>query len=207
IWVGIATSPIASRSISCPSPAIAAIRYFVWSIEAILSIIVQKLTNKMSLLSSVPLCKGVHLIPDEDANITWERHVNTEYATLVIMRRPQRRKSCRDCTVNHCLKHQFGPDHKCPGPKKQTTSFPFSGLLSRSMKEVSKPNHAPAASSSNWTNLARSGKLQRSRNGQLEKCPQCGAKFSLVTTLVDHVEKVHEKGGDRAGVKKATELG
>ncbi|PON50228.1 LOW QUALITY PROTEIN: hypothetical protein PanWU01x14_224240 [Parasponia andersonii] len=44
-----------------------------------------------------------------------------------------------------------------------------------------------------------------SNNGQLV-CPQCGAaKFLSVTTLLDHVEKVHERGADkRAGVKKVT---
>ncbi|XP_021800135.1 zinc finger AN1 and C2H2 domain-containing stress-associated protein 11-like [Prunus avium] len=201
-----------------------------------------------------PLCaKGVHLIPDEDANITWERHVNTECDPSNYEKATKKKKcpvhgckeiltfsntiKCRDCMADHCLKHRFGPDHKCPGPKKPTAGFPFSGLLSRSRKEVSKPNHAPAASSSKWSNsfltaassfrasaeasvaklsselsqkwqIAKDGAGQSSssgsRNGQLEECPQCGAKFSSVTTLVDHVEKVHEKGGNRAGVKKAT---
>ncbi|CAK9138070.1 unnamed protein product [Ilex paraguariensis] len=35
---------------------------------------------------------------------------------------------------------------------------------------------------------------------QVEQCPQCNAKFSSVTSLVDHVERVHE----RTGVLKVT---
>ncbi|ONH95318.1 hypothetical protein PRUPE_7G063600 [Prunus persica] len=185
--------------------------------------------NKQNVTVVVcPLCaKGVHLIPDEDANITWERHVNTECDPSNYEKATKKKKcpvpgckelltfsniiKCRDCTVNHCLKHQFGPDHKCPGPKKPTTSFPFSGLLSgtSSFRASAEASVAKLSSelSQKWQ-IAKDGAGQSSssgsRNGQLEECPQCGAKFSFVTTLVDHVEKVHEKGGDRAEVKKAT---
>ena len=48
-----------------------------------------------------------------------------------------------------CLKHWFGPDHKCPGPKKPEAAFPFIGLLNRSKKENSKTSRAPT-SSSKW---------------------------------------------------------
>lgn len=37
-----------------------------------------------------------------------------------------------------------------------------------------------------------------------EECPQCGAKFSSVTTLVEHVEKVHERSGNRGRMKKVS---
>ncbi|KAJ1408984.1 Zinc finger C2H2-type [Sesbania bispinosa] len=45
---------------------------------------------------------------------------------------------------------------------------------------------------------------QSSGNGnyQGEQCPQCGAKFSSVTALVDHVQKVHERSGNISGAKK-----
>lgn len=202
-----------------------------------------------------PLCaKGVRLNPDEDANITWETHVNTDCDPSNYERATKKKKcpvpgckeiltfsntiKCRDCLVDHCLKHRFGPDHKCPGPKKPEPSFPFMGLLNRSRKEEQKPSRAPATSSSKWATsflnaassvrasaeasmtklsneinqkwqIAKDGVGQSSSsgssNGQMEVCPQCGAKFSSVTTLVDHVEKVHEGGGgNRTGVKKVT---
>lgn len=199
-----------------------------------------------------PLCaKGVRLIPDEDPNITWETHVNTECDPSNYEKVTKKKKcpvpgcreiltfsntiKCKDCLVNHCLKHRFGPDHKCLGPKKLEAGFPFIGLLSRSRKEEPKPNRAPISSSSKWTTSflnaastvrasAEAGmaklsteinqKLQIAKEGMgqsssstggigQEECPQCGAKFSSVTTLVEHVEKVHEKS-NRAGVKKVT---
>lgn len=200
-----------------------------------------------------PLCaKGVRLIPDEDPNITWETHVNTECDPSNYEKVTKKKKcpvpgckdiltfsntiKCRDCLVDHCLKHRFGPDHKCPGPKKSEAGFPFMGLLSRSRKEESKPNRAPTSSSSAWAtsilnaastvrasaeasmsklsseisqkwHIAKDGMGQSSSSsggiGQ-EECPQCGAKFSSVTTLVEHVEKVHERNGNRPGMKKVT---
>ncbi|PQQ17847.1 zinc finger AN1 and C2H2 domain-containing stress-associated protein 11 [Prunus yedoensis var. nudiflora] len=101
--------------------------------------------------------------------------------------------NCRDCTVDHCLKHQFGPDRMCSGLKKPEAGFPFLGILSRSRKEVSKPSHAPAAHPPQTGSRAAAVGVETG-----------GAKFSSVTTLVDHVEKVQEKGGNRAGVKKVT---
>ncbi|XP_059463146.1 zinc finger AN1 and C2H2 domain-containing stress-associated protein 11 [Corylus avellana] len=196
-----------------------------------------------------PLCaKGVRLIPDEDPNISWDTHVNTDCDPSNYEKVTKKKKcpvpgcreiltfsntiKCRDCLVNHCLKHRFGPDHKCPGPKKPETGFPFMGLLSRSRKEESKPNRAPTSSSPKWATsffnaastvrasaeagmtrlgneisqklqIARDGVGQSSSSGGgigQEECPQCGVKFSSVTTLVEHVEKVHEK----SRVKKVT---
>nr|XP_043636687.1 zinc finger AN1 and C2H2 domain-containing stress-associated protein 16 [Erigeron canadensis] len=89
-----------------------------------------------------PLCaKGVHLIPDQDPNITWESHVNTDcdpsnYAKVTNKKKCPVRGcketltfsntiKCRECTIDHCLKHRFGPDHSCPGPKKPEPTFPF----------------------------------------------------------------------------------
>ncbi|KAG7027623.1 Zinc finger AN1 and C2H2 domain-containing stress-associated protein 11 [Cucurbita argyrosperma subsp. argyrosperma] len=199
-----------------------------------------------------PLCaKGVRLIPDQDPNITWEIHVNTECDPSNYDKATKKKKcpvpgcrelltfsntiKCRDCLVDHCLKHRFGPDHKCSGPKKpEPAGFPFVGLLSRSRKEEKGPKRAlpPTTSSSSWTtsllNAASSVKASAeasmtklsneinqawktknsssssngSANGQVEQCPQCGAKFSSVSSLIDHVEKVHEKGGNRPGAKK-----
>ncbi|KAI4348698.1 hypothetical protein L6164_009389 [Bauhinia variegata] len=182
-----------------------------------------------------PLCaKGVRLIPDQDANITWENHVNTDCDPSNYERVKKKKKcpapgcreilvfsntiKCRDCTVDHCLKHRFGPDHKCPGPKKSETTFSFMSFMNGSTKQESMPNPASTTSSSGWTisflNVAsnilawqiRDGVGQNSGctngTGQVEKCPQCGAKFSSATTLADHVQKVHERSGNLSGAKK-----
>nr|GMD90533.1 zinc finger AN1 and C2H2 domain-containing stress-associated protein 16-like [Ipomoea batatas] len=181
-----------------------------------------------------PLCaKGVRLIPDEDPNITWQSHVNTDCDPSNYEKATKKRKcpvprckevltfsntiKCRDCDVDHCLKHRFGPDHNCPGPKKPEPAFQFLGFLSR--KEEPK-KAAPAPSSSRWTtsllNAATSGiaklsnefnqALQIGGDGggqaqssvnkqQVEQCPLCNLRFSSGTALVDHVQKVHEKKG------------
>ncbi|KAD0702502.1 hypothetical protein E3N88_43833 [Mikania micrantha] len=99
--------------------------------------------NKNDLTVVVcPLCaKGVHLIPDQDPNITWESHVNTDCDPSNYEKVTNKKKcpvrgcketltfsntiKCRDCTIDHCLKHRFGPDHSCPGPRKPEPSFPF----------------------------------------------------------------------------------
>ncbi|KAG2687090.1 hypothetical protein I3760_09G036700 [Carya illinoinensis] len=202
-----------------------------------------------------PLCaKGVRLIPQEDPNISWETHVNTECDPSNYEKVTKKKKcpvpgcrealtfsntiKCRDCLVDHCLRHRFGPDHKCSGPKKSEAGFPFMGLLSRSRTENSKPNRAPTSSSSKWTSkflnaastvrasaeagmaklsteisqkwqIAKDGIGQSSNSSRVggigqEECPQCGAKFSSVTALVEHVEKVHETSVRRGGMKEVS---
>lgn len=54
---------------------------------------------------------------------------------------------CKDCTKEHCLKHRFGPDHKCPGPRKMDSSFPFSNMLRRSQKVETRANSNKNSSS------------------------------------------------------------
>ncbi|XP_011078901.1 zinc finger AN1 and C2H2 domain-containing stress-associated protein 16 [Sesamum indicum] len=112
-----------------------------------------------------PLCaKGVRLIPEEDPNITWESHVDVECDPSNYDKVTKKRTcpvpgcrgiltfsntiKCRDCSVDHCLKHRFGPDHNCAGPKKSEVAFQFMRLLNRSRKE--ELNQAPGASSSSW---------------------------------------------------------
>lgn len=187
-----------------------------------------------------PLCaKGVRLIPDQDPNITWESHVNTECDPSNYDKVTKKKKcpvpgcrelltfsntiKCRDCLVDHCLKHRFGRDHKCPGPKKpEPAGFPFIGLLG-SRKEEKGPNKPLPTSSSRWATTLRNAASSMTKlsndisqawktsggssssgtgNGQVEQCPQCSAKFSSVSSLIEHVEKVHERGGNRPGVKK-----
>ncbi|XP_021846550.1 zinc finger AN1 and C2H2 domain-containing stress-associated protein 11 [Spinacia oleracea] len=193
-----------------------------------------------------PLCaKGVRLIPDEDPNITWESHVNTVCDPQNYEKVTKKRKcpvigckeilvfsntvKCKDCSTDHCLKHRFGPDHKCPGPPKSNIGFPFMGLLtSNSRKEVTRPNQAPVKSTSSaWSRFvdaAEAGMSKLSNDfsqvlqvgqgsnsststgepGGQEMCPQCNARFSSVTKLVEHVQKVHERSNNRVGVRKST---
>ncbi|CAJ1967579.1 unnamed protein product [Sphenostylis stenocarpa] len=192
-----------------------------------------------------PLCaKGVRLVPDQDANITWENHVNTDCDPSNYEKVTKKKKcpvpgcreilgfsntiKCRDCSVDYCLKHRFGPDHKCPGPRKVETSFSFRSLLNGSKKQETKPQSSASASSrwstsfvnaiSNIRASAEAGVSKLSEvnqswwtesvgvgpsnsSAQVEQCPQCGAKFTSVTTLVDHVQKVHERSGNSSGAK------
>ncbi|XP_016474842.2 zinc finger AN1 and C2H2 domain-containing stress-associated protein 13 [Nicotiana tabacum] len=183
-----------------------------------------------------PLCaKGVRLIPDEDPNITWESHVNTECDPSNYEKATKKRKcpvpgcreiltfsntiKCRECTIDHCLKHRFGPDHKCPGRKKPESAFQFMNFRTGNRKD--EPKKPSATSSSSWaTNLfkaaeagmsklssefsqtlqmGKEGSSATNRNGsgsgQVEQCPQCSLKFSSVAALISHVQKIHEKNG------------
>lgn len=176
-----------------------------------------------------PLCaKGVRLNPDQDPNISWEIHVNTNCDPSNYEKATKKKKcpvpgcrelltfsntiKCRDCTVDHCLKHRFGPDHKCPEPKKPDPGFQFMSLINRSRKEVPKHNKAAATSStsspqwaSSFLNAASNlWGVGSSSSKQMEGCPQCQAKFPSVTALVDHVQKVHERSGNRGKNKKVT---
>ncbi|KMS95868.1 hypothetical protein BVRB_004280 [Beta vulgaris subsp. vulgaris] len=197
-----------------------------------------------------PLCaKGVRLIPDEDPNITWESHVNTACDPKNYEKVTKKRKcpvtgcketlvfsntvKCKDCKIDHCLKHRFGPDHKCSGPPKSNTGFPFMGLLNTtSRKEVSRSNQPVQSKSSAWSRFVSAASSARASaeagmaklssdfnqtlqvgqgsnstvntggSGGQEVCPQCNVRFSSVTALVEHVEKVHERSNNRSSVRK-----
>ncbi|KAI3667394.1 hypothetical protein L6452_42451 [Arctium lappa] len=178
-----------------------------------------------------PLCaKGVHLVPDQDPNITWESHVNTDCDPSNYEKVTKKKKcpvrgcretltfsntiKCRDCTIEHCLKHRLGIDHGCPGPKKPEPSFPFWGF-SNSTKQTRAPVSS-SSSSSRWTTnlLSAVSSLMisndrtdgvspngaassngRGAGGQVEQCPICYMKFSKAAALIDHVQMVHEKKG------------
>ncbi|KAJ0791966.1 putative transcription factor C2H2 family [Helianthus annuus] len=181
-----------------------------------------------------PLCaKGVHLIPNQDPNITWESHVNTDCDPSNYEKATKKKKcpvrgcreiltfsntiKCRDCTIDHCLKHRLGLDHGCPGPKKPEPTFPFWGFSSLTKQDQPAPRtssaNAPSSSSSSWTtsllnavssliiNDDKSGQNGGSggrgggSGGQVEVCPICNMKFSKVSGLIDHVQMVHEKKG------------
>lgn len=175
-----------------------------------------------------PLCsKGVRLVSNQDPNITWDVHVNTDCdpsnyrASAKKKRCPVPRCKelltfsnkirCRDCTQEHCLKHRFGPDHKCPGPKKPDSGFPFVAMLRRSqsssggsswwnsnIRSVTSSVMASAESSMQKLSIATNQALQKAKDGMAqssaEHCPQCPARFSSVAALIEHVEKSHNKG-------------
>ncbi|KAM7524522.1 hypothetical protein LguiA_014424 [Lonicera macranthoides] len=180
-------------------------------------------SNKHDVTVAVcPLCaKGVRLIPDEDPNITWESHVNTECdpsnyekATKKIKCPVPRCKEaltfsnmvkCRDCTIEHCLKHRFGPDHNCPGPKKPDPVTP-SSMWALSLAKVASSIRGLSQG------LMGDGSEQRVTNGnkgnmcggKVEKCPLCNVRFGSTTAMVEHVEKTHKNNGTRTGVMKVT---
>ncbi|XP_020103211.1 zinc finger AN1 and C2H2 domain-containing stress-associated protein 16-like [Ananas comosus] len=185
-----------------------------------------------------PLCaKSVRLVPNEDPNITWESHVNSDCDPSNYQKATKKKRCpvpgcketltfsntirCRDCTKEHCLKHRFGPDHKCIGPKKPDPSFPFVNLLRRSQKAESVSNSAPIGSSwwgSSFLNAASNAKasaeagmlrlsnatteaFQKARDGiaqsssrfaLMEQCVQCQARFSTVSDLIKHAERCHQ---------------
>lgn len=185
-----------------------------------------------------PHCaKGVRLVPNEDPNITWNAHINTNcdpsnYQKATKKRRcpaPRCRETlslsntirCRDCSIEHCLNHRFGPDHNCPGPQKPDAGFPFVGLQRRSRKDESRQTPNSSGASPLWTtsflssgmaklSIATTQALQkakdgmaRSNRGVVEVCVQCQARFSTILDLTEHVERVHG-GGGIIGPKKVT---
>lgn len=199
-----------------------------------------------------PMCaKGVRLVPNEDPNITWESHVNTDCDPTNydrVTKKPRcpapgckeiltfaNKVKCRDCAQEICLKHRFGLDHKCPGPKKVEGNFIFSGIFGKNTKEKAMVNaRADSSPSSSASQSLRSGlfsavsnlrasaevgmtklssattdvfnrvksstlSMQQPQEGNrqpvlAEECPRCGARFSSVASLVDHVERFHESG-------------
>ncbi|KAK1259063.1 Zinc finger AN1 and C2H2 domain-containing stress-associated protein 13 [Acorus gramineus] len=164
-----------------------------------------------------PLCaKSVRLVPNEDPNITWESHVNTDcdptnYQAAVKKKRcpvPRCKETlgfsntirCRDCTKEHCLKHRFGPDHNCPGPQKTNAGgFPFVGLFQKNKKE-SKPARntcGPSWWSTSLSNAASS--VRASAEASMEKLSIGAtqafhkAKDGMAPSSSGHVERVHPK--------------
>ncbi|XP_068653056.1 zinc finger AN1 and C2H2 domain-containing stress-associated protein 16-like [Aristolochia californica] len=155
-----------------------------------------------------PLCaKGVRVVPNEDPNITWESHVNTDCDPSNYEKVTKKKRCpapgckevltfsntirCRDCMREHCLKHRFGLDHKCVGPpKKSDAGFPFVGLLKRSQKNNSKTtqsSNAPSAWATNLVNAASSvrasaeagmAKLSIATNQALQKAREGMAQSS-----------------------------
>ncbi|KAL0383552.1 UNVERIFIED_CONTAM: Zinc finger AN1 and C2H2 domain-containing stress-associated protein 13 [Sesamum calycinum] len=140
--------------------------FFVLSTGATVDIDVPKPTKMMLLLSSAPsVQRASAYFLRKDPNITWESHVNTECDPSNYEKATKKKKcpvprcremltfsntiKCRDCSIDHCLKHRFGPDHNCPGPKKPEASFQFMGFRSKSVKD--QPKQAASTSSSNWT--------------------------------------------------------
>ncbi|URE14648.1 Zinc finger AN1 and C2H2 domain-containing [Musa troglodytarum] len=196
-----------------------------------------------------PLCaKGVRLVLGEDPNITWDSHVNTDCDPSNYQRATKKRRCpvlgckevlslsnsvrCRDCTQEHCLKHRFGPDHKCRGPRKPDSGFSFVGMFNKSPKGKSLQDRS--SNSSSWwgsslmsavlnvrgsaesgmmkVNNATTQALQKAKRGTaessssgklVEQCVQCQARFSTVSALIEHVQRSHQQSS-RAGGNRVT---
>ncbi|XP_020219148.1 zinc finger AN1 and C2H2 domain-containing stress-associated protein 13 isoform X3 [Cajanus cajan] len=167
-----------------------------------------------------PLCaKGVRLVPDQDPNITWENHVNTECDPSNYEKVTKKKKcpvpgcreilvfsntiKCRDCTVDHCLKHRYGPDHKCPGPKNLQTSFSFMNILNGSKKEGSKPKSSSSASSK-WTTsfLNTASNIRASAEAGVSKLSgEINQAWQTARGAVGQSHNGEERSGNRSGAK------
>ncbi|PKU72167.1 zinc finger AN1 and C2H2 domain-containing stress-associated protein 16 [Dendrobium catenatum] len=200
------------------------------------------LTNQIDVTVLIcPLCaQRVHLHPNEDPNITWDIHVNCECDPSNYQNATKKKLCpvpgckeplafsntirCKDCTLEHCLRHRFALDHECSGPKKSETGFSFISVLRRSLKRELTPIQSSNGSVKWCLNLRNSAlnlrasaeagmqKLSAATNHALQKakegfgaggqlvehCLQCPARFSNVNALIDHVEKVHEDAVQKA---------
>ncbi|XP_020580052.1 zinc finger AN1 and C2H2 domain-containing stress-associated protein 16-like [Phalaenopsis equestris] len=185
-----------------------------------------------------PLCaQSVRLVPNEDPNITWDLHVNGNCDPSNYQKTTKKKRCpvpgckeilvfsntirCKDCTQEHCLRHRFGPDHNCVGPRKPDTGLLFLGGLRRNQNGNSKPNPT-SNGSSKWSSsilnaassirasaeagmqrlgIATNEALRKAKDGTgqgssgsgdlVERCIRCEARFTNVAALIEHVEKAH----------------
>ncbi|KAK8961303.1 Zinc finger AN1 and C2H2 domain-containing stress-associated protein 16 [Platanthera guangdongensis] len=190
-----------------------------------------------------PLCaRGVRLVPNEDPNITWDNHVNGNCDPSNYQKATKKKQClvprckeilvfsntirCKDCAQEHCLRHRFGPDHNCLGPRKPDNGFPFlvglrstnqntgSSKWSSNLLNAASSIRASAEASMQRLSLATNQALQKAKDGMaqgdgrcsdlFEECGQCGAKFANVSALIDHVEKAHEGRERRSSPGRVT---
>eukprot|EP00850_Spirogloea_muscicola_P010267 SM000060S19599 [mRNA] locus=s60:79154:81243:- [translate_table: standard] len=95
-----------------------------------------------------PLCaRAVRLVPSEDPNVTWDRHVAagcdpSNYARAT--KKPRcpaagckepltfsNTVRCKACSMDVCLRHRFGEDHGCPKLRKGPAAPPAQSLSER----------------------------------------------------------------------------
>ncbi|KAL3699956.1 hypothetical protein R1sor_017978 [Riccia sorocarpa] len=189
-----------------------------------------------------PMCaKAVRLIPNEDPNLTWDRHVRSDCDPSNYTKATQKPKCpvqgckelltfsnkvrCKDCGREVCLKHRFGPDHKCQELRKadaaKNASY-FTNQFNRffrdqssgggvktaatSKEKSSKPVQSkPATTAGNSSRPAAAGRSATSGNPPRpsaahapvprEVCPLCGMRFNTVVELIQHAERLHSAGG------------
>lgn len=120
-----------------------------------------------------PMCaKAVRLVPQEDPNVTWERHVQTNCDPSNYTKATKKPRCivqgcketltfsnkvrCKDCGREVCLKHRFGADHNCQELRKadaakNSSFFGNKFLQSFSRKASLAPTPAPPASSTSQT--------------------------------------------------------
>ncbi|KAG0500620.1 hypothetical protein HPP92_000692 [Vanilla planifolia] len=177
-----------------------------------------------------PLCaQGVRLVPNEDPNITWDIHVNgdcdpSNYQKITKKKRcpvPGCKRNtgifntvrCKDCTQEYCLRHRFGPEHKCPGamkpntnPRGQKKGYSLSNQTSTasskwgsSLLNAASSLMASAEAGVQRLSIATNQALQKAKDGishetnggLVEQCLACQARFTNVNALIEHTERVH----------------
>ncbi|CAN4109239.1 unnamed protein product [Withania somnifera] len=97
---------------------------------------------------------------------------------------------CRQCTVDHCLKHRFGPEHN---RKDETNKTPATSSCSWATTFFKGAEAGMAKLGSGRSQSSNATNHSGSASGQVKQCPQCTLRFSSVTALVSHVQKAHEK--------------
>ncbi|XP_078430012.1 zinc finger AN1 and C2H2 domain-containing stress-associated protein 13-like [Wolffia australiana] len=137
-----------------------------------------------------PLCaSSIRLLPNEDPNATWQAHANTSCDPSNYQKASKKKKCpvphcketlvfsntirCRDCGREHCLKHRFGPDHKCPGPKPQDSRSSFF------QRRVNAPSGGSTAGST-WSGFFSGGlaRLTNATSQALQKAKDTTANRS-----------------------------
>ena len=133
-----------------------------------------------------PIClKVIRIVPDEDINMTWARHASKDCDPR---RREKQRKAkkknrcrmckaklnavnkmhCERCGLDFCVKHRLPSNHRCGEKKKKKKSASIPKVSCTRIVTSSPPT---------LTN---------------ETCPQCGAQFPSVESLVIHFQQAHD---------------
>ncbi|KVI03491.1 Zinc finger, AN1-type [Cynara cardunculus var. scolymus] len=142
-----------------------------------------------------PLCaKGVHLVLDQDPNITWESHVNTDCDPSNYEKVTKKKKcpvrgcretltfsntiKCRDCTIEHCLKHRGGASRNGGGASGQVEQCPICYM--KFSKAAALIDHVQKVHE-------KKGVMKVT----IDVCPKCSKGFRDPMALVQHVEREH----------------
>ena len=131
-----------------------------------------------------PICLMlIRVVPDEDINMTWARHSSNDCdprrRDIERKKRLKKKKDrcnkcraklntvtrmhCERCGLDFCVKHRLPSNHEC-------------GEIKKKKKSVGDHNRIPKVSCKEV----------------VETCPQCGAQFPSVESLMIHFHHAHD---------------